>query len=138
KLLDKAIAGTFGSIRETLGHMLEQEGWGLLQLGAELRPPEGVGFERIRMLMVDHGEAWESVLERLPELEARALPEPPDFENPIPHFAVMYMLQTIHHLELHRTHIRATLDTLGVPVPGVDSTDLWAFWAERHGAELPA
>jgi hypothetical protein len=49
----------------------------------------------------------------------------------------MYMVQTLHHLEAHRTQIRATLDALGHPVPGVDSTDVWAYWADRDEAVLP-
>lgn len=134
-VLEQSIEGTGGSIKQIFSHMLEQERWGLGVLGAGVAAEPSSAADVVRR----HAAGWLWVLENLNQLNDSALPAAGSgFEKPIPVFATMYFIQTVHHQELHRTHIRSTLDVLDHSIPGTDPTDVWAYWVERHGAVLPA
>ncbi|HVA86413.1 MAG TPA: DinB family protein, partial [Candidatus Saccharimonadales bacterium] len=64
ELLKQAIPGTSGSIADMLVHMLEQERWGLSQIGITFGSPTGEGLGRLRTLFEEHGRQWEALLER--------------------------------------------------------------------------
>jgi uncharacterized damage-inducible protein DinB len=135
-VLEKSIPSASGTIPTMLEHMLDQSRRGLGELGFAVKLAPAGGLDAIRARFEEEGRAWESVADKLEALDA----EPRKLASigaVIPSFATMYMLQTLHHLEVHRTQIRATLDSLGHPVPGVDSTDVWAYWVDRHDAVLP-
>lgn len=104
--LDTTTSGTFGPIRETFVHMLEQERWGLWVLGRKVPAIEESRWESLRSAFVTHGELWQEALDKFQELTATPLPPPEQWESPIPEFPLMYALQTLHHQELHRTQIR--------------------------------
>ncbi len=135
-VLGSSIPSASGTIPAMLDHMLDQSGWGLGELGLAMQVSSGGGLDAMRARFEEHGGAWETVLDKLEALDAgpRSLAS---IGAIVPSFATMYMVQTLHHLEVHRTQIRATLDAIGHPVPGVDSTDVWAYWADRDEAVLP-
>jgi uncharacterized damage-inducible protein DinB len=129
--LDISAAGTFGPIRETFDHMLEQERWGLWVLRQKVPDFEESTWETIRSTFLRHGELWQTVLDNLQELTSTPLPSPEQWDSPIPEFPLMYALQTTHHQELHRTQIRSVLGSGGHLPEEQDSTDVWAYWKHR-------
>lgn len=129
--LDTTTAGTFGPIRHTFVHMLEQERWGLGVLGRKVPTIEESSWASLRSAFVNHGDLWQEVLDKFQELTANPLPPPKQWESPIPEFPLMYAIQRLHHHELHRTQIRTVLGSAGHLPEEEDSTDVWAYWKDR-------
>jgi uncharacterized damage-inducible protein DinB len=129
--LDATIPGTFGTIRETLRHLVEaEEGYFNRLTGARLseRMPEGpVALdelaERIRLL----GPRWEQLAADR-ELPSRDLVTRDGRHLP----AAIPMAQAIHHADDHRTHVMSILGARGLDVPQPEGLDLWGY-AEEAG-----
>lgn len=119
--LDATIPGTFGTIRDTLQHLVAaEEGyfWGLTgERLAEPLPDEPVPLgelaDRIRRL----GPRWE-LLAQDAEVPSRelTLPDSDGWRT----IGAVPMAQAIHHADDHRSHILSILGARGLDVPDLD------------------
>jgi peptidyl-prolyl cis-trans isomerase B (cyclophilin B) len=126
--LDATSPGTYGTIRETLRHLVEaEEGYFKLLTHTQLSEPLPDGpasleelAERIRRL----GPRWEAMAED-PDLAAADVKTSDGWRLP----ASVIVGQAIHHAGDHRTHVLSILGVRGLEVPELD---LWAY-AESTG-----
>jgi uncharacterized damage-inducible protein DinB len=140
--LDATIPGTYGTIRQTLRHLVAAEQGYYSTLTRPPFPsreaarafvlpdrlPEGdVGLdelaERIRRL----GPRWEALAED-DDLPAREVTTRDGWRLP----AAVVMAQAIHHADDHRTHVMSILGARGVSLPESDDLALWGH-AEATG-----
>ncbi|HEY8761985.1 MAG TPA: DinB family protein [Candidatus Dormibacteraeota bacterium] len=140
--LDATIPGTYGTIRETLRHLVEAEQGYLSIVTREPFPtkvaaaaflfqdplPDGPVplddlAERIRRL----GPQWEILAESL-DLDTREVTTTDGWRLP----AAVIMAQTVHHADDHRTHILSILGARGLEIPEPDGLDLWGY-AQSEG-----
>ena len=128
--LDASIPGTYGSMIDTLTHMIDADSRYLLRL-RDPSPPladdrVGVPLQQLLSEMPEHRRTWDQVLS---ELEAgtlhAAIRNREDYPDTDPAEA-MVLLQAIHHGNDHRTQICSTLGALGLEVPEIDGWDYWA------------
>jgi len=117
--------GTYGSIIETLRHMVGSDGWYLTffrDWENPLREDGPGGIPELRAATVANGAAWMSVLAGDPDPDADLVEhgEGWDFHSPVG----LRLAQTIQHGTDHRSQICTALTSLGVEPPEID---LWAY-----------
>jgi uncharacterized damage-inducible protein DinB len=132
--LDTGAEGTFGSIRDTLVHIVEAEQHYLFRLtGQKAEPPvqEGLwpGFDVLREGAAGTGQRFERVAtdddpERVVHWIARdgkaaAMP------------VALYLVQTINHGNEHRSQVATILTHLGIEPPELSG---WLFAIETGAA----
>jgi uncharacterized damage-inducible protein DinB len=141
--LDATIPGTYGTIRETLWHIVNaDEGYySILTRKLFLTRDEGAAFvrpdllpagpiplselaERVRRL----GPRWEAIAQDA-ELPAREVTTTDGFRVT----AAVPMAQAIDHAQDHRSHVMSILGARGLDLPGPNGLDLWDY-AESTGA----
>jgi uncharacterized damage-inducible protein DinB len=121
--LDATIPGTFGTIRETLRHLVDaDEDYYSMLTGARLSEPMGAGpipladlADRIRR----YGPAWEALAA---DSAAGAREATADDGVRMPGAAPL--AQAIHHADDHRSHVLSILGARGLEVPRLD---VWAY-----------
>src|SRR5262249_19333334 len=121
--LGATIPGAFGTIRDTLQHLVAaEEGyfWGLTgeRLPAPLpdvQVPLGELADRIRRL----GPRWE-LLALDSEIPSRELTLPDGWRT----IGAVPMAQAIHHADDHRSHVLSILGARGLEVPDLD---VWSY-----------
>lgn len=121
--LDAAMPGTFGTIRDTLRHLVNaDEDYFSMLTGLRLSEPLPEGpvlldelSERIRRL----GPRWE-VLAGDADLPAREITADDGWHWP----GAIGMAQAIHHADDHRTHVLSILGARGLEVPRLD---VWSY-----------
>ena len=132
--LDASVPGTYGSLIDTLTHMIDADSRYLLRL-RDPTPPnaddrDGIPLAQLRSEMPEHRRKWDEVLT---ELEASSLHAAilhrEDYPDTDPAES-MLLIQAIHHGNDHRTQICSTLGALELPLPELDG---WDFWARQHG-----
>ncbi len=133
--LDTAEPGTYGSIRDTLVHLVGAEQRYLAALG-ETEPPvrvaEGEGFPGWDALRTS--AAWSG--ERLAELAGvepggrivRGVRRGEPFALP----ATLFLVQAVDHGKEHRTHVATILGRHGIEPPELDG---WSFEPQLERAE---
>ena len=133
--LDVSVPGTYGSMIDTLTHMVDGDTRYLLRL-RDPSPPVaddrvGVSLAQLRSEMPEHRERWGRALDDLEagRLHAAILGRD-DYPDTDPAES-MLLIQAIHHGNDHRTQICSTLGALELPLPEIDG---WDFWARQHGA----
>jgi uncharacterized damage-inducible protein DinB len=122
--LDATIAGTFGTIRDTLRHLVDaDDGYFADVTGERLSEPLPDGpvpldelAERIRRL----GPRWE-VLAHDTDLQSREVTSQ-DGRWRMPQ--AVPMAQAIHHADDHRSHVLSILGARGLEVPGLG---VWGY-----------
>ena len=136
--LDATIPGTFGTVRDTLRHLVSaEEGYFSTVTRKHLADPLSDGVvkladmpagpiplaelaERIRWL----GPRWEALAQD-PELPRREVTTLDGWRMP----AAVPMAQAIHHADDHRTHILSILGAHGLETPDLQ---VWGY-AEATG-----
>jgi len=133
--LDASVPGTYGSMIDTLTHMVDADTRYLLRL-RDPTPPladdrVGIALSQLRSEMPEHRSRWD---EALADLEAgrlhSAILRREAYPNTDPAES-MLLIQAIHHGNDHRTQICSTLGALELPLPEIDG---WDFWALRRHA----
>jgi uncharacterized damage-inducible protein DinB len=132
-VLDEHVPGVYGSIRETLEHMLSSE----LYYGRYLQRLGREGVERpvnpaLEVLEAIAGEARAAMLPI-----AESLPPPEEFLHlrDGERSAGTVFVQFLMHSAEHRTHVCTILGTLGIQPPELDS---WSHGSFVKGDEWPA
>ena len=139
-LLDTPLAGTQGSVRSTLWHIIELEYryFGALQGNVDAASfslpgaPDGE-LSTLRVLALDSGEqlvAWAEATSGDPMIESTFQGRP--FAAP----ASVFVGQTLNHAKEHRQQLHEALLRQGITMPDLSA---WVWWyTEQHvGQESP-
>jgi uncharacterized damage-inducible protein DinB len=133
--LDASVPGTYGSMIDTMTHLIDADARYLLRLRdptpALAEDRVGIALAQLGSEMTEHRRGWD---EALTDLEAETLHASilgrGDYPDTDPAES-MLLIQAIHHGNDHRTQICSTLGALELPLPEIDG---WDFWAHRHGS----
>lgn len=128
-LLDTAVPGAFGSVRETLTHIVRSDEGYFHRLTGE----------RLSEILPDGPAQLDDLIARVARLDPRWEELADDEDIPIREFSTpdgwvepgkVIMAQAIHHAEVHRTQVLSMLGAQGVDVPDLS---LWEY-AEEVGS----
>jgi uncharacterized damage-inducible protein DinB len=125
--LDTVVGGTYGSILETLHHLVESDRWylGFYSTGEQLDRIEEkpvLGLDQLRSEMQRNAAAWTAVLTQQTDAEADVPEHGDGWEFHAP--ASFRLAQVIHHGTDHRSQVCTALTSLGLTPPEID---LWAY-----------
>lgn len=127
--LDAAVPGTYGSMLQTLTHLVEADERYLIRLRDPSPPPYQdrgtVPLAELRSQVLEHRKRWDEALD---ELEAGTLSADVIGKEDYPDTRsaeAMLLIQAIHHGNDHRTQICSTLGALGEEVPELGG---WEYW----------
>ena len=132
--LDATIPGTFGTIRETLHHLVDsEEGYFRLVTGERSQPlPDGpVPLAELAKRISRLGPRWE-ILAQDADASARECTTSDGWRVP----GSVPMAQAIHHADDHRSHVLSIIGAHGLPTPEPNGLDLWGY-AEASGVMQP-
>jgi uncharacterized damage-inducible protein DinB len=135
--LETAVPGTYGSILDTMRHLVGADSSYLFVTtrgGTQPIDEEDMDLSALRTEMEGHGDAWSSLLAQGPdpdEVLERHRDDGSETHAPMG----IRLAQALHHGTDHRSQICTALTTLGVEPPGID---VWDF-GERDGrvVEIP-
>lgn len=136
--LDTAVPGTYGSILDTLRHLVGADA-GYLNALTDGRVPRideaSMNLEGLRAEMVGHGPAWVSLLDTGLDPE-RVVVRRRDDGSATQAPVGIRLAQAVHHGTDHRSQVCTALTTLGIAPPDIDA---WDFaWHEGRLVEQPA
>jgi uncharacterized damage-inducible protein DinB len=135
--LSTTVPGTYGSILETLRHLVGADASYLSVLTGG-RVPEvdeaGMELEQLRSVMVSSGPAWASLVAEDLDPDADVVRHRDDGIDSHAPLGIR-LAQALHHGTDHRSQVCTALTTLGVEPPAIDA---WDF-ADSEGrlAEVP-
>lgn len=136
--LETAVPGTYGSILQTVRHLVGADAWYLSTLTADdarLIDDERMGLRDLRTAMEGHGAGWSGFLAQDPDPDAvivRRQDDGSEYHAPLG----IRLAQVLHHGTDHRSQICTALTMLGLDPPGVD---VWDFGSETgRNVEVPA
>lgn len=124
--LDTAVPGTYGSIIETLRHLVSADVSYLWVLSDGRRPEiqeAEMGLAELRTAMEESGPEWTAVVDRdldPEELVVRHRDDGTDSHAP----RSIRLAQVLHHGTDHRSQVCTALTSLGVEPPEID---VWDF-----------
>lgn len=134
--LDATAPGTYGSVGDTLVHLIRGEEIYAMLLGADPGEPlldqqeaARLVFDELRRRSRRSGEALVE-LSRTVEPERVMRGRRKDAEEDYAFRAVVLFLQAINHATEHRVHIATVLSQRGVAVPELDG---WTYGREVFG-----
>jgi uncharacterized damage-inducible protein DinB len=123
--LDKTVPGTYGSIIETLRHLVGADASYLWVLSAGDRPEieeADMDLAELHTAMEESGPAWAAVVDRdldAEEIVVRHRDDGTDSHAP----RSIRLAQVLHHGTDHRSQVCTALTTLGVEPPAIDVWD---------------
>jgi uncharacterized damage-inducible protein DinB len=124
--LDTTVPGTYGSILETLRHLVGGDASYLWVLSGGMRPEieaAAMGLGELRAAMEHNGPAWVALLEADLDPEEPVVRHRDDgIDSHAPRS--VRMAQALHHGTDHRSQVCTALTTLGVEPPAID---VWDF-----------
>jgi uncharacterized damage-inducible protein DinB len=124
--LDTAVPGTYGSILETLRHLVSADTSYLWVLSDGRRPEieaAEMGLAELRAVMEESAPAWTAVVDRdldPEEVVIRHRDDGTDSHAP----RSIRLAQVLHHGTDHRSQVCTALTSLGVEPPEID---VWDF-----------
>lgn len=129
--LRKGAPGTFGSILETMRHLVGADTSYLFALtsgGVPLIDEDRLGLRELRTEMEKNGAAWTSLLERDLDPDDDVVRHRDDGSESHAPMGIR-LAQALHHGTDHRSQICTALTALAVEPPAID---VWDF-ADAHG-----
>jgi uncharacterized damage-inducible protein DinB len=125
--LATAVPGTYGSIIETMRHLVDGDSDYLsIMTGdrAHLIETEQMDLPELRVVMENDGVLWASFLKR--DLDPSAMVKEIDEDDGFERDATtgIRLAQALHHGTDHRSQICTALTALGVEPPGIDA---WTY-----------
>jgi uncharacterized damage-inducible protein DinB len=124
--LGTSAPGTYGSILDTVRHLVGSDTWYLFRLSGERTPlidDDHMDLPELRAEMEGHGEAWSRVVAEPLDPDAVVVGRGDDGSET--HAAVgIRLAQVLHHGTDHRSQICTALTTLGLEPPAID---VWDF-----------
>ena len=135
--LETGVPGTFGSIIETMRHLVGADASYLFVLNGGLTPEieeAKMGLPELRAAMERNGPAWSSLLARDLDVDADIVRHRDDGSESHAPMGIR-LAQAVHHGTDHRSQVCTALTMLGVEPPAID---VWDF-AESGGrlSEVP-
>ena len=131
--LDATIPGTYGTIRDTLRHLVRaEEGYYWTVTRERLAEPiadQPVPLDELAERIGRLGPRWEALAQDS-DVPGREVTTRDGWRMP----ARVPMAQAIHHADDHRTHILSILGARGLEVPDLD---MWAYADEAGIAQAP-
>ena len=128
--LDATTPGTYGTIQDTLHHLVAADESYLATVTGEHPahplPDERVSLETLADLTRQLAPRWEA-LAREPGIGSRELTTRDGWRTT----AAIPMAQAIHHAEGHRGHVLSVLGARGIETPGLDIGEDLDVW--HHG-----
>lgn len=126
---DAAVAGTFGTIAETLTHLVDADARYLDRLDDPDLPPlahreRPEALENLRTTVVANAERWTSALDGLEAGTLHARIGGNAAHPNIDPAETVLLLQALHHGDEHRAQVCTALGARGAEVPDVSA---WAF-----------
>jgi uncharacterized damage-inducible protein DinB len=124
--LETAVPGTYGSILDTVRHLVGSDSWYLFVMSGELTPgidEDNMGLPELRAAMERDGAAWSSLLAQEPDPDAVIMRRRDDGSETHAPMGIR-LTQALHHGTDHRSQICTALTTLGVEPPSID---VWDF-----------
>jgi uncharacterized damage-inducible protein DinB len=131
------VPGTFGSILDTLRHLVAADrGYLRLLSGGRVSDvdEEGLDVAGMRRVMEENGPVWEEVISGGLDPVAIIVRHRDDGSTSSAPLGVR-LAQVVHHGTDHRSQICTALTTLGIEPPAIDVWDL--AWAEGRLSETP-
>jgi uncharacterized damage-inducible protein DinB len=136
--LGTTVPGTYGSILETMRHLVEGDSSYLIAMTGERTPwidEDRMDLPELRVAMAGHGAAWSRLLARDLDPETIFHERGDDgFERDAP--MGIGLAQALQHGNDHRSQICTVLTTLGVDPPSIDVWD-FGLQAGRVVERLP-
>lgn len=134
--LEAVVPGTYGSILETMRHLVDGDGYYLSHLTGDPARNVDTGHMDLRALrtaMQSNQRAWIRQLEM--DLEPDAVVRDVDDDGYARDAPIgIRLAQALHHGTDHRSQVCTALTTLGIEPPNID---VWAFGLETgHVVEL--
>lgn len=129
--LETTVPGTYGSILETLRHLVGADASYLWVLSAGRRPEieeAEMTLAELRAAMEENGPAWTAIVEQDLDPEETVVRHRDDGTDSHAPRSVR-LAQVLHHGTDHRSQVCTALTTLGVEPPAID---VWDF-AEKDG-----
>lgn len=125
--LETAVPGTYGSIIDTMRHLVGSDSWYLFDMtgdGARRIEADEMDLRELGAAMEGDGTAWIQLLTQDPDPEAvvKEIDESDGYERDAP--LGIRLAQALHHGTDHRSQICTALTMLGVQPPGID---VWDF-----------
>ena len=125
--LETTVPGTYGSILETMRHLVGADAWYLFDItGDRTRRIEEdqMDLPQLRAAMVADEGAWTQLLSREPDPDAivSEVDETDGYERDAP--IGIRLAQALHHGTDHRSQICTALTSFGVEPPAID---VWDF-----------
>jgi uncharacterized damage-inducible protein DinB len=129
--LDAAIPGTFGSIRDTLAHIVqaEQGYFSRISTGQRYQRPQDAPPWTIAAMMASARTTGTGLIEWAAKVKAdeTVLIDWDGTPRDVP--KTIILTQVINHATEHRAQIMTTLTQLGIQPPDLDS---WTYFDEGH------
>jgi uncharacterized damage-inducible protein DinB len=128
--LETAVPGTYGSILETVRHVVGSDSWYLFTMTGErsdLIDEDRMGLAELRAAMQGHGARWSSLLthDLDPDAVLGEVDEDDGYQKHAP--IGIRFAQALHHGTDHRSQICTAITTLGVEPPAID---VWDFGSQ--------
>lgn len=127
--LEKTVPGTYGSILETIRHLVGADVAYLFVITGGKRSAieeEEMDLPELRAAMTENGPAWSSLLAEAPDPDAIVVRHRDDGSESHAPMSIR-LAQALHHGTDHRSQICTVLTTLGVEPPEID---VWDFGRE--------
>jgi uncharacterized damage-inducible protein DinB len=123
--LETSVPGTFGSILDTMRHLVGADASYLFVIGGGTVPridEDAMSLSELRAQMATHGDAWDAVLDADPD-PATMLTRHRDDGSSTDARVGIRLGQVVHHGTDHRSQICTALTTLGIEPPYIDVWD---------------
>jgi len=135
--LETTVPGTYGSILETIRHLVGADASYLYVLSGE-RVAEidesGMNVGELRAVIEANGPAWMSVIDGPIDPDESVVRHRDDGVDSFAPLGIR-LAQVLHHGTDHRSQICTALTTIGIEPPAIDA---WDFaWSEGRLSEVP-
>ena len=127
--LETAVPGTYGSILETVRHLVGADASYLFVMSGErtyLIDEDSMDLPELRATMERNGDAWSRLLARDPDPDTVLVRHRDDGSETHAPMGIR-LAQALHHGTDHRSQVCTALTTLGVEPPAID---VWDYAAD--------
>lgn len=126
--LASPVPGTYGSILDTIRHVVGADGWYLHVItGSPTIDEDAMGLAELRATMKRFAAAWSSVLAERTDPDADVIAHRDDGSESHATIGIR-LAQVVHHGTDHRSQICTGLTALAIEPPEID---VWAFGTQR-------
>jgi uncharacterized damage-inducible protein DinB len=138
--LNEAVPGTYGSIMQTMTHLVDADDRYLQRMVKDPPPDfierQGVPLATLSEDMREHAKRWTQMLD---ELDAGTLSATITYRDDYPDTfdaEGLLLLQAVHHGNDHRTQVGSALGAMGLEVPDLDVWEYWRIVRTENRREL--